>query len=399
MGVGASMAYAPSNRLWRLKTLSRATIAIGAFILFAPAGSVFAADLPIPTKSPQPAPVSRFWLEGDYLIWTVTGDKLPALATTSPPGTPLALAGVLGAPGTTVLFGNSAVNDGWRSGGRVQGGYWIDPGHTVGVEGYFFGLADASSGFSATLNGSSILARPFVNALTGVQSSQLVAFPGLTAGTLSANDTSRLLGAGVYFRQDIGSWGAEHFSALVGYRYLRSTDALQITSNQTSPLFVGTLTVNDSFNAASNFNGLDLGVIGEARAGRWLLEWKASVALGANFNNAQINGATSFGGVTTSGGLLALSSNIGTFSQTTFGVVPALALKAGYQITENWRLVAGYDLLYWTGVLRGGNLVDTTINVNLIPPATGGGPLRPQAAFNTSALLAQGFNLGVRADF
>jgi hypothetical protein len=238
-----------------------------------------------------------------------------------------------------------------------------------------------------------------VNAITGVQSSQLVAFPGLTAGTLSVNDTSRLLGAGVYFRQDIGSWGAEHFSALIGYRYLRSSDALQINSSQTSPTFVGILSGNDSFNARSNFNGFDLGLIGEAKAGRWLLEWKATVALGANLNNAQITGASSIGGATTSGGLLALSSNIGSYSQTTLGVVPAFGLKAGYLINENWRLVAGYDLLYWTGLFRSGNLIDTAVNVNLIPPPTGGGPLRPQPALNTTALLAQGFNVGVRADF
>ena len=33
-----------------------------------------------------------------YLAWTVKGDRIPPLVTTSPAGTPLGQAGVLGAP-------------------------------------------------------------------------------------------------------------------------------------------------------------------------------------------------------------------------------------------------------------------------------------------------------------
>jgi hypothetical protein len=49
-----------------------------------------------PLRTPDPA--GQFWAEIDYLGWTV-----PPLVTTSPAGTPLAQAGVLGAPGTSVL--------------------------------------------------------------------------------------------------------------------------------------------------------------------------------------------------------------------------------------------------------------------------------------------------------
>jgi hypothetical protein len=45
--------------------------------------------------------------------------------------------------------------------------------------------------------------------------------------------------------------------------------------------------------------------------------------------------------------------------------------------------MGGYDLIYWTGVQRTGNLIDTTVNPNLLPPSTGlGGPQRPQFQFN-----------------
>ena len=76
-----------------------------------------------------------------------------------------------------------------------------------------------------------------------------------------------------------------------------------------------------------------------------------------------------------------------------------ISLKAGYQLTPQWRLVAGYDVLYCTGVQRAGDLIDTTINPNLMPGGSGVGPQRPQAQPNTTSLLAQGFSFGVRYGF
>src|SRR5262249_39754470 len=113
-----------------------------------------AADLPAKPvlKAPPPAH-GRFWVAAEYLNWSAKGDRLPPLVTTSPQGTPLAQAGVLGAPGTSVLFGDSIVNDRWRSGGRVSAGYWFDPQGTQGIEANFFMLGRTSTGFAASSNG------------------------------------------------------------------------------------------------------------------------------------------------------------------------------------------------------------------------------------------------------
>ena len=366
------------------------------------AGTVAAADLPITKAPPKISDAGgSFWAEIDYLGWTVKGDRLPPMVTASPAGTPLAQAGVLGASGTTVLFGDSAVNGGWRSGGRLQAGYWFDPRHGRGIEVSFFDLQDASTRFATDSNAHPILARPFFNALTNLQEAALVGFPGIVAGTIAVNELSRLLGAGALYRQEIGMWSGQRVSALIGYRYLHSSDKLSV------PVVLdfgfGTLSETDAFNATSNFHGVDLGLAGEWKQGPWTLEWRGKVALGANFNSASINGTTTVtaGGVATTspGGLLALGSNIGNFSQTRFAAVPEISLKAGYQVAPQWQIVAGYDVLYWTGVQRAGGLIDTTINPNLIPPATPGGPQRPMPVFNTSSLVAQGFSVGVRYNY
>jgi hypothetical protein len=52
--------------------------------------------------------------------------------------------------------------------------------------------------------------------------------------------------------------------------------------------------------------------------------------------------------------------------------------------------------LHSANVQRDGGLIDTSVNPNLPAP---GGPARPQPVFNTSPLLAQGFNVGVRYGF
>ena len=404
---------ATMKRLFSTVALTASATGLVAVIAGSVCDRAVAADMPLITKAPPPEPADpgQFWVGMEYLAWSVTGDKLPPLVTTSPAGTPLPQAGVLGAAGTTVLFGNSSVNDGWRSGGRLTAGYWFDPQHRTGIEASFFGLEQTSTGFSASSTGAQILARPFTDATTNLPSSALIAFPGLLSGSVTATETTRLYGAGGLYRQEIGSstgiWGAQRFSFLIGYRFLYSSDRLDISSTSAAaagglfPAFA--VTPSNSFHASSRFNGLDLGVAGELARGPWMLEWRAKVALGVNQNEAQVNGSTTLtaGGVSTTlpGGLLALSSNIGNSSQTRFAAVPDLALKAGYQFAPGWRVNASYELMYWTGVQRAGGLIDTTVNPNLIPPGGAGGPLRPQAQFDTSSLLAQGFGFGISHEF
>ena len=382
--------------------MNRRAAAVGvAFAASVLGGGAFAADLPL-KATPKVADFNPFWAEVDYLAWSVTGDKLPALVTTAPVGTPLGVAGVLGQPTTTVLFGDSSVNKDWRSGGRITGGYWFDPQRRSGIEASFFGLENASTGFAANSAASPILTRPFTNALTGGPDALIAGFPAIFTGSVNASETSRLLGAGALYRQEFGAWSGQRISALIGYRYLRASDTLWITDTASSIAF-GTFTPSDNFKAASNFHGVDLGLAGDWRNGPWSLEWRGKVALGANLNTADVSGSTisTVAGVTTTapGGFLALASNSGHVSQTKFAAVPELSLKAGYQIAPAWRLTVGYDVLYWTGAQRAGGLIDSIINPSLIPPGPPAGPTRPLPLMNTTNLLAQGFSVGVRYNY
>lgn len=216
----------------------------------------------IASTAPAPENQVRFWAEIDYLGWKVKGDPLPALVTTNPVAAP-----VLGAPGTSVLFGDSGVDNQWRPGARLEVGYWIDADHKAGFEASFFGLQDAQSGFSAASAGSPILGQPFFNALIGLQDSRLIAFPGVAAGSVAVNDTSRLLGASLAYRQEIGQWGPGQFSAVVGYRYLYASDALAMSTNVVAAAGPTTVGSSDSFKSRSDFNGIEIGVVDTAKQG------------------------------------------------------------------------------------------------------------------------------------
>jgi hypothetical protein len=350
------------------------------------------------------------WAEVEYLLWWMRGDPLPPLVTTSPAGTPQSQAGVLGAPGTTVLFGGSGVNSDLRSGGRFTLGSWLDDCQKFGVEADYFLLESKDTEFAASSGGSPILARPFFG-VSGAPASQLVAFPGLVRGSVSADAASTgLVGADALVRANLCCGCCYRLDAVGGYRFLRLADRLGIdenlvSTNPSNPFFVplGTrLVIGDRFDTVNEFHGGEIGLRGELRRGAWLLQGLAQVAVGNNHEVVDINGGTTIAvpgspPVPHVGGLLALSSNIGHFSRDETVVIPEFGARAGYQITPGLRAFVGYTFLYWGEVARAGNQIDQTVNTSLLPPATTpvSGPLRPAPRLADSTFWAQGISLGL----
>src|SRR5262249_51829749 len=146
--------------------------------------------------------------------------------------------------------------------------------------------------------------------------------------------------------------------------------------------------------------GLDLGLTGDIAGGPWKLTWLAKAAIGGTFSATDISGATvttvpGVGPATTAGGLLALPTNIGSRDSSRFAVARELAAHVSYQINGNLRAFAGYSVLYWTGLVRPGGVIDSTINPSQLSGQPLVGPARPQAQFNTTDYWAQGFNVGL----
>jgi hypothetical protein len=336
--------------------------------------------------------------------------NLPPLVTASPAGTPRGDIGVLGIPGSAVLFGGP-VNGGPAPGGRITAGYWFDEERTVALEGYFFQLGATAAHVNAGSPGN--VGRPFFNVNTGLPDAELVSLPGVLNGTVQAGASSgSLLGAGALARANLMRDCRCSLDVLVGYRYLSLCDNVAITENLTAtdpaatvaPLGTN-LVLADHFHTANYFNGGDIGLAGALRWNAWTLEATARVALGTTYERVDINGATSinvpgFPPVTSPVGFLALSSNSGLFTRNVFAVVPETRLRLAYDINARTRIYLGYSFLYWSRVARAGDQIDLGVNPGLLAPAVlGASPLRPAFNFNGTSFWAQGIDIGLAFRF
>lgn len=349
-----------------------------------------------------PYPAGRVWGYAEYLYWWTQGSSLPPLATGSPTGTPFADAGVLGRPGTVVLFGNERVDGDGRSGGRFTLGAWLNAEHTFGLEGSFFFLEDQSTHFTLSSDGNPIIARPFFDVLSGTSSSVKTSFPNVVRGTQDFSTSSSLLGAEIYARHNLRCCDCSRLDLIAGYRYLQLDDDLlmhdiEISTDRTNPLFGLPIDIKDAFHTDNDFHGGLIGLIGERQFGCWYVRGVAKVALGCTHRRVTINGTTQVNGAAPElGGLLALPSNIGTHESNEFSVVPEVGVFLGYNITDRVRVFGGYSFLYWCNVARPGDQVDLRVNTSQGPLGNGlVGPAFPVFEFRNTDYWAQGLSIGL----
>ena len=343
----------------------------------------------------------------EYLMWWSGGQFVPPLATTSPAGTLREDAGVLGEPGTEVLFGGRELGQIFRSGGRVTMEYLIPDGCQRRIVGRLYGVEDGRETFVGTPGADDILARPFNNVSLGEADALLISFPGVVDGDgrLFAQTRNDFIGADLYLQQRMCDDGCFTFDALAGYQFARLDDALYIESSGTSidpqsPVPVGTtVEVVDHFRTQNEFHGASLGILAVNRCGPWRLEGLFKLGVGNIHQTVIVEGRTTTtdveaGTLTTSGGLLAQPSNIGTRERDRFAIVPEVNVNLGYQIDQQWSLLFGYSFLYFPNAVLSGDQVDTRVNLTQVPGPVVGQQL-PAPRLENSHYWLQGMSLGV----
>jgi hypothetical protein len=345
---------------------------------------------------------SRWWVDADFLLWWIEGNQVPALLTTSPQQTPREEAGVLGQPGTSILFGDAGIDEDYRQGFRLTLGTWLDECREWGVEGHYFFVGGAGGGYATESVGDPILARPFFNAAIDAQDSQLVAFPGFVEGQFRIDTSSDVNSAGVLLRRTVLRGCEGQVALLGGYRYFRFRERLRIDESLTIVDETGlidfgtTLDVRDDFSVQNDFHGGEIGLAAELRRGRWSLDLLTKLGLGAVRRQLNISGMTvvtvpdapSFSQNT---GMLTRASNIGPYSDTGFAFLPELGVNVGYCLTPSLTVRGGYSLLWFSDALRTGSQVDLAVGDSGVPGAV----LHPQASMATTSAWMQGVHLGI----
>ncbi len=351
----------------------------------------------------------RYWVETQALGWFAKGQYLPALATTSPVGTPQGQAGVLGAPNTNIVFGQERVDDDIRTGGRINFGMWLIDGQFLGVVGDYYALEEQQSQFGLGSVGDPILARPFYNTELGIQDAAELAFPGFVdvfgqmlnlSGSVTVETHSRVQSAGVSLRKPtyVSFLGNYRMNLLGGYRFFRLNEGVRI-SDSVAPqggFFVPGTTFDsfDNFDTENEFHGGEIGVMLEIRRCRWTFEFLTRVALGNMRQTVEIDGASSIfdtvNTVVTPGGLLTQPTNIGTYVNDEFSVIPEAGIKVGLQLTDSMKVSFGYNYIYISNVARLGGQIDSGVNVSQIDGGALVGQPRPAPRLNDTDFWLQG---------
>lgn len=372
----------------------------------------------IPPEAMVEGPAPRAYFGAEYLLWWTKGDQAPPLVTTG--SRDAAIPGALGNADTVVLQDGS-LNHGTRSGGRFTAGYFLDDcaGKAIEVSGFFLGSRSVNfNAGSATGNG--VISRPFFLVNGGIEAVQQVAFPGEFNGQVYVNAPSSLWGLEANF---LCPWccGCDwRVNWLVGPRYLNLSESVTIREDiqfiqdvpppPDAPTFLAgdRYVVTDRFAVRNQFYGAQLGAEGRWMRDRFTIDGRAKLALGVTDQQLEINGNQTLrrNGTTMNfaGGLYALSSNIGRFRQSRFAVVPEVGISAGYYVTDSIRLSVGYNVLYWSSVIRPGQQIDRNLNGNLIPnfDLVGVPPsqaARPAVLFKTTDYWAQGITFGMEIQF
>jgi len=382
----------------------------------APLGSVVypqgdpCADLlcPLPDATSPLFYQNRLRLSAEYLMWWTSGFHAPPLVTTGP-GTS---DGIIGQPGVTTLAGDERVSPTFRSGARFGFDWMFSRCGVWGVDGHYFFLGTNVSNETFTSNQDPSLARPFFNVNQHIPFSEVVASPGLLTGLVNIHTSTALWGADINLKRRLFDGDNWTLGAFGGYRYLSLTEDLTITERAFAApgaAATGLIPANfvsasafDTFHTTNQFNGGQVGMYFEGNVGRWVFTVRPSIAMGVTSSTLGIAGGETTnlttGSTSASSGLLALNSNSGHYTKNTFAVVPEGTFNIGYNVSPHLRLFVGYNVLYWSSVLRPGAQVNPNLDINRIPgfPATApAASVQPTPSLRDQTFWAQGVNFGL----
>ncbi|HEY4309233.1 MAG TPA: BBP7 family outer membrane beta-barrel protein [Pirellulales bacterium] len=340
------------------------------------------------------------WVNMEYLMWWSRGASLPPLATTGSQG------GALDDPNVKILFGDDRVDNGIRSGGRLNIGTWFNARQTFGIGASFIGLQNMASNFTAVSDGTTTLARPYFDTQTNSPNAFVIAQSGLLSGGIRVRTTDSFVAGDTYLRQVLAAGPRRRVDLIYGWRYLELDDSVGIDDHSVSidpnnpQVPLGTTLVGfDGFRATNKFNGGQIGIMTERRRGIWSLNTVAKVSLGNMRQTVLINGysSTTVPGQTPAnfvGDLFAQQSNIGRYDRNVFAAIPEVTLNLGCQITPRMRATFGYSLIWISNVVQAGRQIDTNVDLSQSSSFSA-----PTFTWQQNTYWLQGMNFGLNFTF
>ncbi len=368
----------------------------------------------------------RFWFRGEYLHWWTSGAHLPPMVST-----------LTGANGTVpeTIFGNQEIGDGDHDGYRTAMGMWLDCQHHWGLEADYFDVTGKSNnydsgsteGFDANGRPSPIVRLvydPATFAATGL-ASDYVGFANFYVGRITVQTSDYFQSAGIWLRRQLRAceWStcgndvnwtdpsARTFrlDAIAGYRFARLIDTVneQDDSFEYNPLqaayYLKGFTFINDYKTVNCFNGADLGLNAVYTHGRWSVDVVGKAAIGGNNQYLRLYNQEFIDTNNIRPGTPPAPQNptaLQEISRNQFSAIPELTVTGGYQVTDHFKVTVGYDLLYWSAVVRAADQINVEPTTGYpYGTVTGNYAALPAFAWNESHFFAQGLRLGADLRF
>lgn len=351
----------------------------------------------------EPAP-DRVWLAGDYMLRWLKPVCLtrPVLTVGNPADQ---VPGAIGQPGTKLIIGDHKFEFDGVSGGRVTLGVWLSSEPLLAFEasGFLLPRATARLEFHSS-NGSPASYLAFQTP-TNAQDAVPFSVPGSVDGRMTASGSSELWGAEANVTCGFTAPGRNaelRATLLAGFRYLDLHDEVRVADylnpvGSPSAVAFG----EDEFTTRNQFYGSQVGCKLGVQWEKFAVEYVTKMAVGITHQVTIVNGsplivASPADPTLLPGPFLALPSNIGRLSSNRVTLVPELALRCRWQMTDHVALRLGYELLYWNKILCPGDQMDPHANLTQIP---GRGPvvgdLVPARMIQHTDFFAQGLDAGI----
>ncbi len=357
---------------------------------------------------------TRFWAQAEYLLWYIRGQSTPPLITSgsATDGIP----GALGQSNTQVVYGNN-INYAGFSGTRVSAGIYFDDARNWGVmaSGFYLGTQTNSQTFGNAGNSVQTFGQPVVIPGFGEQAYSAT-YPGYIKGVVSGSSTVSMWGWDINLSRNLYRGDNNQWTVFAGFASYSFDESLTVGSNIQQlvpgvlsylgkPINVGDqLIAVDQFTAHTDFFGAQIGAQYSLNYGRFGIDFIGKFAMGVSEEEYNISGSTSVlprAGqyISTNGGILAQSTNIGHYYHERFAVAPQGTLNLHYDVTPWARVGVGYNIIVLSSVARPGQVVNRTVDPGRVPSdqayGLGTSAAQPSFAFSDTWFWAQGINFTI----
>jgi len=334
--------------------------------------------------------------EVNYVYWYLQKLRVPPLVATGPEGS----AAIVGDPDTLVLRGSQRLKSrhGRFIGFRNSAEYWLSD--RFGIDATVFILERDSSNLTYRHHTYSPLVRPYIDAATGEQRTEIIAGfnPGVgdLAGSINVYSRVEVFGQDTNILIRLAENEQIRVHALFGARFLQMRERLDITAtSRIKPAEAVIFGQADHIQTFMKFFGGQTGLAAEVYRGNWFVGAKGTLALGADVQIVRAKGDrvvhTPQGRETADYGLYVLPSNTGHFERTVLDFVTDWQFNIGYMLTPRLRTRIGYSLMTWNNPVRPG---DQIVPIDMLQIENGNTALAPKIPFRSDFFWAQGLNFG-----